>query len=122
MARAKGTGTADNPWVLQTPPGTSEFQMWRDEAAWAPPTNRSPRRRERSRPGGVPPRTRPAAGTAPKKGLRGRFGMYVPPLLEALSPAGLLVFRPGLRHHLQHERKEVVHLHIQHETLEVTGC
>ena len=34
---AIGTGTKDDPWILKTPPGTSEYQMWRDEAA-DPPT------------------------------------------------------------------------------------
>ena len=33
--------------------------------------------------------TRSAAGTAPRKGYRGRFGMYMPPLLEALGLAEL---------------------------------
>ena len=28
-----GSGTADDPWVLKTPPGTSEYRMWRDEEA-----------------------------------------------------------------------------------------
>ena len=28
-----GSGTKDDPWVLRTPPGTSEFTMWRDDAA-----------------------------------------------------------------------------------------
>ena len=31
--KVTGTGTADDPWVLQTPPGTSEFQMHRDDTA-----------------------------------------------------------------------------------------
>ena len=26
-----GSGTREQPWVLKTPPGTSEFQMYRDE-------------------------------------------------------------------------------------------
>ncbi|HEV7195694.1 MAG TPA: hypothetical protein VGN19_07120 [Pedococcus sp.] len=26
-----GTGTSEDPWVLMTPPGTSEFTMYRDE-------------------------------------------------------------------------------------------
>src|ERR1044071_1107601 len=30
---AKGSGTADDPWVLRTPPGTSEYQMHRDDSA-----------------------------------------------------------------------------------------
>jgi hypothetical protein len=28
-----GSGTAEDPWVLRTPPGTSEFTMHRDDAA-----------------------------------------------------------------------------------------
>ena len=31
MAEFSGSGTKDDPWVLKTPPGTSEYQMWRDE-------------------------------------------------------------------------------------------
>ena len=31
-----GSGTKDDPWVLKTPPGTSEYQMWRDESADPP--------------------------------------------------------------------------------------
>ena len=37
MAKADGTGTAEDPWILKTPPGTSEYTMWRDEQA-DPPT------------------------------------------------------------------------------------
>ena len=33
---ATGSGTKDDPWVLKTPPGTSEYQMWRDESADPP--------------------------------------------------------------------------------------
>ena len=33
---ASGTGTKDDPWVLATPPGTSEYQMWRDGTADPP--------------------------------------------------------------------------------------
>jgi hypothetical protein len=33
---ADGAGTADDPWVLRTPPGSSEFEAWRDEAADPP--------------------------------------------------------------------------------------
>jgi hypothetical protein len=38
------------------------------------------------------------------------------------SSEWLVVFRPLLRQHLSHERKEVVRIHKQIETLEVTGC
>ena len=34
---ATGTGTKDDPWVLKTPPGTSEYTMYRDDAS-DPPT------------------------------------------------------------------------------------
>ena len=32
-----GSGTQQDPWVLTTPPGTSEYRMWRDEES-DPPT------------------------------------------------------------------------------------
>ena len=28
-----GSGTKDDPWVLKTPPQTSDYQAWRDEVA-----------------------------------------------------------------------------------------
>ena len=34
---AVGSGTKDDPWVLMTPPGSSEYTMYRDEEA-DPPT------------------------------------------------------------------------------------
>ena len=33
---AKGKGTKDDPWVLKTPPGTSEYTMYRDDASEPP--------------------------------------------------------------------------------------
>jgi hypothetical protein len=33
---AKGSGTREDPWVLMTPPGTSEYQMYRDETTDPP--------------------------------------------------------------------------------------
>jgi len=32
----KGHGTREDPWVLQTPPGTSEYPLYRDESADPP--------------------------------------------------------------------------------------
>src|SRR4051794_5627349 len=32
----KGKGTRDDPWQLKTPPGTSDFTVWRDEGADPP--------------------------------------------------------------------------------------
>ena len=31
-----GTGTPDDPWILKTPPHTSDFQAWRDESLSPP--------------------------------------------------------------------------------------
>ena len=36
MSKIKGSGTADQPWRLTTPPGTSEYQAYRDEGADPP--------------------------------------------------------------------------------------
>ena len=120
-----GIGTRDDPWVLRTPPGTSEYQMWRDQTA-DPPTLvcqvGSTQLRYDLRciddlhawleergdwvPLGAADEQKPvvegiveAWGRATdnpvggwyglRKGYRGRFGMYLPPLLEALGLAEL---------------------------------
>ncbi len=120
-----GTGTREDPWVLQTPPGTSEYQMYRDESA-DPPTLvcvvgkttlgyqlrciedlhamlvahgdwvalGSADEQKPAAEGTVEAWARsdsnPVGGFyGLKKGLRGRFGMYVPPLIEALGLAEL---------------------------------
>lgn len=122
---ANGSGTTEDPWILRTPPGTSEYRMWRDEAA-DPPTlvcqvgstrlGYQLRCLEDLRamlqelgdwmPLGSADEQKPAKeGTVEawarspenpvggwygvKKGLRGRFAMYVPPLMEALGMAEL---------------------------------
>jgi uncharacterized protein DUF6855 len=120
-----GSGTKEDPWVLRTPPGTSEYTMYRDEAADPPAlvcqvgkTTLSYRLRALDdlhamlvahgdwMPLGSADEQKTAAdGTVEawgrsednpvggwyglKKGLRGRFGMYVPPLMEALGRAEL---------------------------------
>jgi len=33
---AKGNGTKDNPWILKTPSGTSEYKAYKNEAADSP--------------------------------------------------------------------------------------
>jgi uncharacterized protein DUF6855 len=118
-----GSGTADDPWNLTTPPGKSGFQMYRDEAA-DPPTlvcqvgttrlgyqlrciedlHAMLKAHGDWMPLGNADEQKPAAeGTVEawarsadnpvggwygvKKGLRGRFGNYVPPVLEALGLA-----------------------------------
>ena len=119
----KGSGTREKPWVLKTPPGTSEFQVYRDEAANPPALVcrvGSTELRYQLRClndlqamltahgdwmdlGGADEQkaakdgTVEAWGRSPdnpvrgwyglKKGLRGRFGVYVPPVMEALGLA-----------------------------------
>jgi hypothetical protein len=118
---ATGSGTADDPWVLRTPPGTSEFQLHRDPDAEPPAlvcqvgktTLRYHLRaiedlhatlvehgdwmelgaadeQKQAKPGTVEAWARdegnPVGGWyGLRKGYRGRFAMYVPPLLEHLG-------------------------------------
>ncbi len=116
-------GTRDEPWELTTPPGTSAYQMWKDESA-DPPAIVCQVGKTQLRyhlraiddlhamlkehgdwmPLGGTDEQKPASeGTVEawgrsadnpvggwyglKKGLRGRFGTYLPPLLEALGLA-----------------------------------
>ena len=44
-----GSGTKDDPWQLTTPPGTSDYTMYRDDAA-DPPQHRLPGRIHEARP------------------------------------------------------------------------
>ncbi len=115
------TGTRDDPWVLKTAPGTSDYTMFKDEAADPPAlvcqvgSTTLRYRLEaitdlhawlKAQGGWVPlgaadeqkaaaDGTVEAWGRAPdnpvggwyglRKGYRGRFGMYLPPLLEQLG-------------------------------------
>ena len=120
-----GSGTAEDPWVLKTPPGSSEYTMHRDEAA-DPPALVCQVGKTQLRyhlraiedlhawlqeqgdwvPLGAADENKLAAdgtveawGRSPanpvggwyglRKGYRGRFGVYLPPLLEALGLAEL---------------------------------
>jgi hypothetical protein len=123
MAKVKGLGTEDKPWELETPPGTSDYQAYRDEhgdpAALVVQVGKTQLRYHLRCiedlhamlvkngdwvPLGSADEQKPAAeGSVEawgrstknpvkgwyglKKGLRGRFGMYVPPVLEALGLA-----------------------------------
>jgi hypothetical protein len=123
MSTIKGRGTAAEPWVLKTPPGTSSYEAYLDPAADPPALvvqvgktqlryqarciedlQAMLEKRGDWMPLGSADEQKPAAdGTveawarAPsnpvrgwyglKKGLRGRFAMYVPPVLEALALA-----------------------------------
>jgi hypothetical protein len=120
---ADGTGTPDDPWVLQTPSGGSEFTAYRDEASEPPAlvvrVGKTTLRydahclddlhamlveRDEWVPLGSADEQKPAtAGTVEAwarasdnpiggwyglvKGLRGRFGNYVPPVMEVLGRA-----------------------------------
>jgi hypothetical protein len=123
MATAPGSGTRQDPWVLTTPPGSSQYEAYKDESADPPAlvvqVGKTQLRyhlrcvadlhdmlRERGdwMPLGNADEQKPAAdgtveawGRSPdnpiggwyglKKGLRGRFGNYVPPVLEKLGLA-----------------------------------
>jgi hypothetical protein len=80
-----GSGTKDDPWVLTTAPGTSEYTMWRDDEA-DPPTLwcqvGSTKLGDQAR------CSRVGGWHGVRKGYRGRSGMYLP-LLEALGLAEL---------------------------------
>jgi hypothetical protein len=114
-------GTKENPWQLKTPSGSSEYQMYHDEAAdalvcqvgttqlryqWRCIADLHAMLKAHGdwMPLGSADEQKPAVeGTVEawgrssdnpvggwygtKKGLRGRFGMYVPPLMEALGLA-----------------------------------
>jgi hypothetical protein len=122
---ALGTGTPEDPWVLTTPPGSSGYQMWRDDKADPPSivckvgsTKLGYQLRaiedlhamlkkhgDWMSLGGADELKPAADGTVEawarsadnpvggwygtKKGLRGRFGVYMPPLMEVLGLAEL---------------------------------
>ena len=117
----EGSGTVDDPWILTTPPGSSQYEAYRDEAANPPALVvqvGSTQLRYHLRcvddlhamlaehgdwiPLGNADEQKPAAdGTVEawgrsesnpvggwyglRKGYRGRFGNYVPPVLERLG-------------------------------------
>jgi hypothetical protein len=122
-AKVKGSGTRQSPWVLKTPPGTSEFEAYRDETLDPPALivqvgktevryqlrglddlHKMLKQHGDWKPLGSADEQKPAAeGTVEawarspknpvggwyglKKGLRGRFAMYVPPVMEAMGLA-----------------------------------
>jgi hypothetical protein len=120
---ADSRGTREQPWNLKTPPGTSEYQMYRDPAGnppalvcvvgktelryhlrciddlhamlkahgdWMPlgGTDEQKPAPDGSVESWARAADNPVGGWyGLKKGLRGRFGVYVPPLMEALGLA-----------------------------------
>ncbi len=125
MPDSKGSGTREDPWVLKTPPGSSEYQMYRDDATDPPSlvcqvgsTKLSydgraiddlhamlKKHGDWMDLGAADEQKQAKEGTVEawgrsednplggwyglRKGYRGRFGMYLPPLLEALGLAEL---------------------------------
>ena len=119
----EGSGTAADPWILTTPPGSSEFEAYRDgegdppalvvqvgatqlryhlrciddlhamlaeRGDWVVLGNAD--EQKEAKPDTVEAWGRSADNPVGgwyglKKGLRGRFGNYVPPVLEALGLA-----------------------------------
>ena len=112
-----GAGTREDPWILKTPPLSSEFTAFRDESLVPPAlvvrVGKTELRYDLRAmlqaagdwvPLGSADEQKPAGeGTVEawgrsdanplggwyglKKGLRGRFAVYVPPVLEALGLA-----------------------------------
>ncbi len=123
MGTVKGKGTEAAPWDLKTPPGTSDYQAWRDDAAEVPALvvqvgktqlryhlraiddlhamlvkhgdwmllgsadEQKPAAEDTVEAWGRAPKNPVKGWYGLKKGLRGRFGMYLPPVLEALGLA-----------------------------------
>jgi hypothetical protein len=120
---AAKAGTKENPWKLKTPPGTSEFEAYKDEAAEPPSLvvqvgttqlryhlrciedlhDMLKAEGEWMLLGSADEQKPAAEGTVEawarspnnpvsgwyglKKGLRGRFAMYVPPVLKKIGLA-----------------------------------
>jgi hypothetical protein len=115
------TGTKANPWVLKTPPGTSEYTMYKDETKDPPvlvctvgstvlhydlraiddfyamlkehgdwmelgSADEQKPAKEGTVEAWARSETNPLGGWyGLKKGYRGRFAMYMPPLMEVLG-------------------------------------
>ena len=120
---SKEKGTKENPWKLKTPPGTSEYKMYKDEkdgnevivcvvgktillydyrclkdlqamlkkhGDWMDlggADEQKPAKEGTVEAWGRSTKNPVKGWYGLKKGLRGRFGVYVPPLMEALGLA-----------------------------------
>ena len=120
---AKITGTKENPWKLKTPPGTSEYEMYKDEkdgkeilvctvgktvlhydfhaiadlhailkkhGEWmllGSADEQKPAAEGTVEAWGRSPKNPVKGWYGLKKGLRGRFAMYVPPVMKVLGLA-----------------------------------
>ena len=113
VQHTKGDGTKENPWVLKTPPGSSEYTTYRNEAAGTlvcvvgkttlgyqlraiEDLHTMLKQHGDWLPLGAADEQKPAAvgsveawGRSETNPVGGWFGMYLPPLLEALGMAEL---------------------------------
>src|SRR5215470_5268253 len=86
----RGAGTREEPWTLKTPSGQSEFTAFRERGDWVALGNadeQKPAAEGTVEAWGRSPDNPVGGWYGLKKGLRGRFGNYVPPVLEALGMA-----------------------------------
>ncbi|QQR52179.1 hypothetical protein IPG36_06460 [bacterium] len=89
---ATGTSTKTDPWQLKTPPLSSEYQMYYGDKDGQPVivcvVGSTTLYYQRRAVEDLHAMLKSHGGWyGLKKGLRGRFGMYMPPLLEALDLA-----------------------------------
>lgn len=119
MATVKGKGTKESPWQLTTPPGSSNYLMYKEEEIlvckvgsttlhyqwrciddlhamlkkhgdWMElggADEQKPVKEGTVEAWGRSPKNPVGGWYGLKKGFRGRFGVYVPPLMEALGKA-----------------------------------
>ncbi|MEL6981283.1 MAG: DUF6855 family protein [Actinomycetota bacterium] len=123
LDHVEGSGTEEDPWILTTPPGKSEFDAWRDTDAeppalvirvgstklsyqlrcledlhqmlkddgdWVPLGNADEGKpvKEGTVEAWARDEDNPVGGWyGLRKGYRGRFGNYVPPVMELLGLA-----------------------------------
>lgn len=120
---SKGKGTKEEPWILKTPPGKSEYQVYRDDTAdppalvclvgktklsyqwrcledlqamlkeygdWMPlgsADEQKPAKEGTVEAWARSPENPVSGWYGLKKGFRGRFANYVPPVMELLGLA-----------------------------------
>ncbi len=121
--KSTGQGTKENPWQLKAPPGTSDYEMYKDEKEgkeilvctvgktilhydyrcindlhamlkkhgdWmelGSADEQKPAKEETVEAWGRSTKKPVGGWYGLKKGFRGRFGMYIPPLMEVLGLA-----------------------------------
>ena len=133
----KASGTKDDPWVLKTPPGSSEFTMYKDDSKTPPilvctvgktvlhysyyclhdlhqmlkshgdwmelgsADEQKPAKESTVEAWGRDPKNPNGGWYGLKKGFRGRFAIYIPPLMELLGMA-------EVEHHPKNNRMRAI--------------